>query len=99
MNKAGQTNTAGEKLRINTYVRTSVHDNISRGQNCLQEAPLWAISVSFESMITQSVNGKGVFVSLIANSANKRDQRHHDGITSELRECGNDRLPVRLLES
>jgi hypothetical protein len=99
MNKAGQTNIAGEKLRINTYVCTRVHDNISRGQKCLQEPPLWAISVSFESAITQSVNGKGVFVSLIANSANKGDQRDHDGITSELRECGNGSLPVRLFES
>src|SRR2546425_10307961 len=77
MNNPSRTNTAGEKLRIDTDIRTRVHDDIPRRQNPFQQLPLSTISVSFKSTITQAVDGKGVVVNPIANSANNRDRRHY----------------------
>jgi hypothetical protein len=52
MNNAGRTNTAREKLRIDTDIRTGVHDDIPRRQNPFQQLPLSTISVSFKKAIT-----------------------------------------------
>ena len=43
MNKAGQTNTAGEKLRIDANIRTRVHHDSACKQNLSQELPLCTI--------------------------------------------------------
>ena len=76
MDDAGRANATCEKLRIDSNVRTGVHDDIPRRQNPFQEMALWTISIGFKSSITQAVEGKGVFVSPISNSAKERDRGH-----------------------
>jgi hypothetical protein len=73
MNNASRTNTTCEKLGIDTNIRAGVHDNIPRKQDPFQELTLCTISGSFKSTITQAVDGKGIVISRIANSAKKRD--------------------------
>jgi hypothetical protein len=67
MNNASPTNTAGEKLRIDTNIRARVHDNSAAKQDLSQQLPLCAIGVSFESAIKQAVYWKGTYVGLIPN--------------------------------
>src|SRR5262249_20356375 len=64
-------------------------------QNTFQHLPLRTIGVRLKSAITEAVDGEGVFVNLVANFANTRNQRSHDRV----KECGNDRIEARLLES
>jgi hypothetical protein len=67
MNNATPTNTAGEKLRIDTNIRTCVHHNGPAKQDVSQQLPFRAISVSFESAIKKAVYWKGTYVGLISN--------------------------------
>lgn len=77
MNDASRTNTAGQKLRIDTNVRAGIHYHSARKQNTSQQPPLWMIGIRFKSAITEPVDRERVFVNLIANSAKMRNQGSH----------------------
>jgi hypothetical protein len=69
MNDASRANTTCEKLRIDSNVRTGVHDDIPRRHDPFQELPLCTISIGFKSAIAQTVQREGMFVNPIPNSA------------------------------
>ncbi|MGA7275668.1 MAG: hypothetical protein WBX14_12545 [Candidatus Udaeobacter sp.] len=78
MDDANRPDTARKKLGVDTNIGPRVHDDTSRRQNPFQQLLLFAISISLESAVTQPVNGKGVVIYLIANSADKRGYLHHE---------------------
>jgi hypothetical protein len=76
MNQAGRTNTAGEKLGLNSNVSTDVCNNSAWKQRLLQQLSFRRISVGFVSGIKRAVDWKGVFVNFVSNSAEDRSYRH-----------------------
>src|SRR5438876_11442170 len=76
MNSASQTNTAREKLRINTDLRTRIHHDSTCDQSLSQQSPLRAINTGFVSCVKRPVDWKGVLVNPVSNSAKKRKYLH-----------------------
>src|SRR5438128_6392566 len=71
MNNASRTNTAREKLRINTDIRTRIHYDSTCDQSLSQQSPLRAINTGFVSCVKRPVDWKGVLVNPVSNSAKK----------------------------
>jgi hypothetical protein len=65
-----------QELRINTNIRTCVHDDSARKQNLSQQPPLRVVSTGFVGAIQRAVDWKGVFIKLIPSSAQNGSDRH-----------------------
>src|SRR4029077_1675040 len=51
-----------QELRINTNIRTCIHDDSARKQNLSQQPPLRVVSKGFVGAIKGAVDWKGVFI-------------------------------------